>query len=73
MRKEENCWRRYGILLNDAEDLIRSCQQWEVNHVTREDNGAAHRLAKMALLIGEDQKWSETFPECIRNIVLSEK
>jgi hypothetical protein len=43
-------------LLNDAKDLIRSCQQWEVNHVTREDNGAAHRLAKMALVLGEDQK-----------------
>jgi hypothetical protein len=73
MQKEGDCWRSYKILLNDAKYLLRSCQQWEVNHVRREGNGVAQRLAKMALVLGKDQKWSTTFPKRIRNIVLSKE
>jgi hypothetical protein len=41
--------------------------------VRREGNGVAQRLAKMALVLGKDQKWSKTFPKRIRNIVLSKE
>lgn len=33
LRKEGNCGSSYGALLNDAKELFRSCQQWDINHV----------------------------------------
>jgi hypothetical protein len=45
----------------------------EVNHVRREGNGVAQRLAKMALVLRKDQILSKTFPKCIRNIVISKE
>jgi hypothetical protein len=38
-------------------------QKWEVCHVKRTTNEAAHRLAKVALSLGENH------PECICDIV----
>ena len=35
-------------------------------------NIAAHRLARMALVIGKDMLWNESIPNCICNAVFHE-
>jgi hypothetical protein len=40
--------------------------------VKRLANMAAHRLARMALVIGEDHLWSVEIPDCIHEAVNSD-
>lgn len=57
LRSEESSWNQYGVcghLMEDAKNLLHSCQVWRVNHVKREANEIAHRLAKRALGLDED-------------------
>jgi hypothetical protein len=42
MRKEEKNWCRYGQLINDARVVLNCLQNWKVNHVRKEANGATH-------------------------------
>jgi hypothetical protein len=66
---EVNCGGRYGHLVEDANTLLNQSSKWRVNHVRREANQAAHRLARFE----EVQLWRSNYPECIREIVLQEK
>jgi hypothetical protein len=47
-------WGRYGLLVNDAKQLLRSIRYWEVQHVPRVYNKVAHNLAKLALMCNEE-------------------
>jgi hypothetical protein len=47
-------WGRYGLLVNDAKQLLRSIRYWEVQHVPRVCNKVAHNLAKLALTCNEE-------------------
>lgn len=58
LTKEDDCWSVYGQIVNAA----RAIHEWEVRHVSRVANGAAHRLGKMALGLNEDRLWRENFP-----------
>jgi hypothetical protein len=40
-----------------------------VNFVHREANGEAHKLAKLALSLGENKVWREDFPFSLHNNV----
>lgn len=44
---DENCWSLRGQVANDAREMLRTFQEWGIQHVSRAANGAAHRLAKM--------------------------
>jgi ribonuclease HI len=72
LSREDFTWGRYGPLINDAKLLLQHVQKWEVSHVRRTANEAAHTLAKLALTMSEERLWTEDFPSCVRNIVFDE-
>jgi ribonuclease HI len=49
LNKDGRNWSRYGLLMEEARELLNCLQNWKVNHVRRNFNGAAHSLAKEAL------------------------
>jgi hypothetical protein len=53
--------------------LIRTLQCCELNHIRREDNGIAHRLARNALLFLKDKVWMMEVPSFIHSNVLAEQ
>lgn len=54
--------RPYGLIIDDMKLLLRSFQEYKVNYVQCEANEVAHKLAKLALSVGEDKLWREAFP-----------
>jgi hypothetical protein len=65
---EECSWGCYGTLINDAKLLLQSVSQWSVCHVNHTRNMAAHKLAKLALSLGEERLWREDYPLCVREL-----
>jgi hypothetical protein len=53
--------------------LTHPRQWWQVKHVYREANRAAHGLAKMALHQVNDIVWIKECPFCIKDILLTEQ
>jgi hypothetical protein len=49
--------------------VLSSLQSWEVMHVKREANMAAHNLVKEASKSQMDRTWIEDCPLCILDIV----
>ena len=66
---DEVSWGRYSTVINDAKLLLRNVSRWNVCHVRRTVNMAAHKLAKLALSLGEERVWKEDHPMCVRQIV----
>jgi hypothetical protein len=54
LRTNEIWLGRYGHIVQDARDMLRQCQEWQINHVHRQGNSVAHGLAKLALNITGD-------------------
>jgi hypothetical protein len=52
LRKEDQCWNRYEMLINDTKVVLLSFPSWETSHVKRGANTAAHILAQYALQLG---------------------
>jgi hypothetical protein len=52
----------YGLIIEDTKILLRGTTDCKVEFVPREANGEAHKLAKLALLMGENKVWREDFP-----------
>ncbi|XP_059438570.1 uncharacterized protein LOC132171299 [Corylus avellana] len=55
LRKDGVCRSRCGLLINETKLLLQDIQRWEVHHVKRKGNAEAHKLARLALSIGEDR------------------
>jgi ribonuclease HI len=72
LQDEEQSWAQAGHLIEDTKNTL-SCTAWRVQHIGREANAAADRLAKMALLLVKKQQWVFSTPSCIQNIVMAEK
>jgi ribonuclease HI len=72
LQSEDLCWAPAGHLLEDIKSIL-SGTAWRVQHIGREGNAAADRLAKMALLLVEEHQWMLSTPYCLRNIVLAEQ
>jgi ribonuclease HI len=68
----ELCRGEYGQLINGAKQLLNQGCQWQVRHVRRVANGAAHQLAKMGLQSQERHFWVNNFSLCMRDIVLAD-
>jgi hypothetical protein len=49
LRRDESCWSIYGYLMNNANILLNSFQLWYVEHVKRNANETAQRLAKTTI------------------------
>jgi hypothetical protein len=62
LRTNEIWLGRYGHIVQDARDMLRQCQEWQINHVHRQGNSVAHGLAKLALNIQQEMLWTENFP-----------
>jgi hypothetical protein len=52
--------------------ILSYFDRWEVSHVRRTGNMAAHKVAKLALLQQRNHVWLGSFPPCLSSIVLSE-
>ena len=50
-------------------DALLDFNAWQVKYVQRETNGAAHRLARLALLNGIEHTWHDNFPLSVLKIV----
>jgi hypothetical protein len=70
--KDGICRGSYGNVLNDAKFLLTHVPEWRVKHVRRSANMAAHRLAKMALVLGENRIWRDDYPSSMREIVIAD-
>jgi ribonuclease HI len=70
--EEEPSWAQAGHFIEDTKHCL-SGLTWRVQHVGREANTAANRLAKLALSLVEEHQWVFSIPQCIQNIVLAEK
>jgi ribonuclease HI len=70
---DDPSWSRYGHLIDDTKLLLQRFCSWEVQHVKRGANMAAHSLAKGALRQSLEQIWLEDSPVFIHDIVCAEK
>jgi ribonuclease HI len=60
----------YGQIVGDIQMVLKQCRKWEVGHVGREGNQAAHILAKAAVQEFRETIWLEEIPSIIQNVVL---
>jgi ribonuclease HI len=49
----------YGAVIQEAKEALNNLQEWQVQFVKRTANSVAHRLAKFALELDEEQVWTE--------------
>jgi ribonuclease HI len=52
----------FGQIIEDIQMVLRSRRSWGVSHAKREDNEAAHGLAKEATRCFSDKIWLEDTP-----------
>jgi hypothetical protein len=62
----------YGIIIEDVLQLMRSFLDCKVSFVHREGNGEAHKLAKLAISLGENKVWREDFPFSVQYDVMDD-
>jgi hypothetical protein len=65
-------WAPYDVITMDAKQKLQNFQEFDVMHVPREANCAAHCLAKLALTLGENRTWRDNFPACMHNVVTAD-
>eukprot|EP00268_Persea_americana_P027446 TRINITY_DN26824_c1_g1_i3.p1 TRINITY_DN26824_c1_g1~~TRINITY_DN26824_c1_g1_i3.p1 ORF type:complete len:129 (-),score=11.04 TRINITY_DN26824_c1_g1_i3:427-813(-) len=63
---------RYGQLTDSAKSALNSFQLWQIEHVKRDANKVAHRLAKEALLQPTYHIWRGCAPQFIHDLVILE-
>jgi ribonuclease HI len=66
-------WSKSGHTIADAQLLLQDFIYWEIKYVSREDNFAAHNLAKLAALLGLERQWMNEISDCILEIILGEE
>jgi hypothetical protein len=69
LRSSNPNWSPHGQIIEDACGILFSRRSWEVLHVKRGANMAAHTLAKDALLKPQEEVWIEECPTCIFSII----
>ena len=65
-------WSHYGHLVEDTKTILQALPNLKCYHVRREANGAAHSLAKAAVLYVFDYTWMGEIPNCIHDVILRE-
>jgi hypothetical protein len=63
---------KFGHLIDDIVMVLSSFPCWQIGHVRRDSNRAAHGLAETALKNVFNRRWEFSIPDCIGEIVLSE-
>ncbi|XP_059436766.1 uncharacterized protein LOC132169828 [Corylus avellana] len=70
--REEN-WSRTGHLVDEARNLLKGFNIWDIKYVNRNANFAAHHIAKMAANVGIEKEWLGEIPDCISEIIRKEQ
>ncbi|CAN6704515.1 unnamed protein product [Malus baccata var. baccata] len=60
------------LLLDDVRECLRGFGSSKICHVSHSTNGAAHRMAKLALYFSSTFHWFEEPPELIQGILLDD-
>jgi hypothetical protein len=71
-KNEGTNWCRYCLLIENARFMLNSLHLWSVNHVKREANVLAHRQAKEALSLMDEQIHMTNDSHCIVALVTIE-
>jgi ribonuclease HI len=66
-------WLPYGQIIDDIKRDLGSIRQWNIRHVKREANKAAHELSRFATRNSALNVWLEEPPSCILNTVILEQ
>jgi hypothetical protein len=66
---EGECSGSYGHFVDEAKVLFNQVESWAVQHVGRENNTAAHKLAQLAATRVIEQIWCSNFPDFIYSLV----
>jgi ribonuclease HI len=70
-KEQSSC--TYGQVLDDAKIVLKGFIGWEVCHIKRELNMAAHRLAKEASKKFSEKVWLEETPNSIIDLINLER
>ncbi|KAF5468669.1 hypothetical protein F2P56_012808 [Juglans regia] len=63
----------YGCIIDDVRRIMNGRLSWDVRFVYREANNTAHKLARLALTVGDENVWIEDNPVEIASDILVEK
>ena len=66
-------WLQFGQIIADVQMVPSHFRRWEVIHVKREANFAAHGLAKVVAQELTEKIWMEEIPSCIFYVALLEQ
>jgi len=66
-------WCRYRQLAADIQVIFSSWLSWQIRHIRRVANSAAHGIAKTVVKQIMDRVWNEEISEGIRDIVILEQ
>lgn len=69
---EGDLWNNYRPVVEEAKGVLNGRHPWEIRHVRRSANEAAHTIAKWAVSCNVNQLWLTTTPPCIKDIVMAE-
>jgi hypothetical protein len=70
VRDNAENYSRLRPLVEDMKSSLQEFSQWRIDFVKRDNNFAAHPLAKLAIQNVVEKTWKGELPDCIRDIVL---
>ena len=70
-REQTRC--KFGHIVGDILEVLKTFRRWDIRHIKRTANGAAHGLAKDAIKDLGDRMWLEVIPSPIYDIVTLEQ
>jgi hypothetical protein len=70
LKRGGDCSERYGYFVDEARQLLRTMEHWNVQHVGREPNNVAHQLAQYEATLEEECIWTTNFPDFLLPFVL---
>jgi hypothetical protein len=66
-------WSKFGHIIDGIRSGLHHLRSWQIHHVKRDANSAAHTLAREAIKSVIDRVWIEEVPPCIYGIVIREQ
>jgi hypothetical protein len=72
LRNPAGCSARLHNVLLDCHYLLESFTSWSANHVRRDGNKAAHKLAKLAISLYSNHVWVNVCPKEIWTIICND-
>jgi ribonuclease HI len=70
---KEQTWCKFDHIVGDILEVLKTFRWWDIGHIKRTANGAAHGLAKAAVKDLGERTWLEEIPSTIYDIVTIEQ